>query len=56
LAHEFEGESFAQISASTGVGVNTLLARQRYAVLHLRHRRGDCVGVFVGLGQSVLQL
>ncbi|HXZ07825.1 MAG TPA: RNA polymerase subunit sigma-24, partial [Paraburkholderia sp.] len=25
-------------SAATGVGVNTLLARKRYAVLHLRER------------------
>ena len=38
LAHEIEGLAFAQISARTGVGVNTLLARKRYAVLQLRQR------------------
>jgi RNA polymerase sigma factor (sigma-70 family) len=37
-AHEFEGRSFKEISAETGVNVNTLLARKRYAVLHLRER------------------
>ena len=36
LAHEVEGLSFKEISALTGVGVNTLLSRKRYAVLHLR--------------------
>jgi RNA polymerase sigma factor (sigma-70 family) len=38
VAHEFEGRTFKEISAETGVGVNTLLARKRYAVLHLRKR------------------
>jgi RNA polymerase sigma factor (sigma-70 family) len=38
LAHEFDGSSFKELSAMTGVGVNTLLARKRYAVLHLRER------------------
>jgi len=38
VAHEFEGQSFQEISSATGVGVNTLLARKRYAVLHLRER------------------
>jgi RNA polymerase sigma factor (sigma-70 family) len=38
LAHELEGQSFEQISAETGVTVNTLLSRKRYAVLHLRSR------------------
>lgn len=38
LAHEFEGRSFQEISQATGVNVNTLLARKRYAVLHLRER------------------
>ncbi len=36
IAHEIEGYSFKEIAAQTGVGVNTLLARKRYAVLHLR--------------------
>lgn len=38
LAHEVEGRSFKEISAETGVSVNTLLSRKRYAVLHLRER------------------
>lgn len=38
LAHELEGRSFKDLSAQTGVGINTLLSRKRYAVLHLRAR------------------
>ena len=38
LAHEFEGRSFKEMAEETGVGMNTLLARKRYAVLHLRKR------------------
>ena len=38
IAHEFEGRSFKELSAATGINVNTLLARKRYAVLHLRAR------------------
>lgn len=38
VAHELEGRSFKQIAADTGVNLNTLLARKRYAVLHLRAR------------------
>jgi len=38
LAHEVAGKSFKEISTRTGVKVNTLLARKRYAVLHLRQR------------------
>ena len=38
VAHEIEGKSFKQIAAQTGVNLNTLLARKRYAVLHLRER------------------
>jgi RNA polymerase sigma factor (sigma-70 family) len=37
-AHEFEGRSFKEISDDTGVSINTLLSRKRYAVLHLRER------------------
>jgi RNA polymerase sigma factor (sigma-70 family) len=36
VAHEFDGRSFKELSAETGVSVNTLLSRKRYAVLHLR--------------------
>ncbi len=38
VAHELEGRSFKEISAETGVSVNTLLSRKRYALLHLRER------------------
>jgi RNA polymerase sigma factor (sigma-70 family) len=38
IAHELDGRSFKEIAAESGVGVNTLLARKRYAVLHLRER------------------
>jgi RNA polymerase sigma factor (sigma-70 family) len=38
IAHELEGRSFKELAAQTGVGVNTLLSRKRYAVLHLRRR------------------
>ena len=30
------GQSFKDISAETGLSVNTLLSRKHYAVLHLR--------------------
>jgi len=38
VAHEIEGLSFKEIAARSGVGMNTLLSRKRYAVLHLRER------------------
>jgi RNA polymerase sigma factor (sigma-70 family) len=38
VAHEIEGRSFKEQSAESGVSVNTLLSRKRYAVLHLRRR------------------
>ena len=38
IAHELEGRSFKELSAESGVNVNTLLSRKRYAVLHLRER------------------
>jgi RNA polymerase sigma factor (sigma-70 family) len=38
VAHELEGRSFKELSAESGVSVNTLLSRKRYAVLHLRAR------------------
>jgi len=38
IAHELEGRSFKEMAAETGVSVNTLLSRKRYAVLHLRER------------------
>ena len=38
VAHELEGRSFKQMAAETGVSLNTLLSRKRYAVRHLRER------------------
>jgi RNA polymerase sigma factor (sigma-70 family) len=38
VAHELEGRSFKEIAAESGVNVNTLLSRKRYAVLRLRER------------------
>ena len=38
IAHELEGRSFKDMAAASGVSVNTLLSRKRYAVLHLRER------------------
>ena len=38
VAHELEGKSFRELASETGVAVNTLLSRKRYAVLHLRRR------------------
>jgi RNA polymerase sigma factor (sigma-70 family) len=38
VAHELEGRSFREMAATTGVSVNTLLSRKRYAVRHLRGR------------------
>ena len=38
VAHELEGRSFKAMAEETGVSVNTLLSRKRYAVLRLRER------------------
>lgn len=38
IANEFEDKSFKEISRVTGISVNTLLSRKRYAVLALRTR------------------
>lgn len=38
IAHELDGRSFKELAAESGVALNTLLARKRYAVLHLRAR------------------
>ncbi len=38
IRNEFEGVSFREMAEETGVNINTLLARKRYAVLHLRQR------------------
>lgn len=38
IAHELDGKSFKQIAAESGVALNTLLARKRYAVTFLREQ------------------
>jgi len=38
VAHEMEGRSFKELSEATGISINTLLSRKRYAVLQLRLR------------------
>jgi RNA polymerase sigma factor (sigma-70 family) len=47
IAHEWEGHSFKELAAETGVSVNTLLSRKRYAVQHLRHRLQSIYQEFV---------
>jgi RNA polymerase sigma factor (sigma-70 family) len=47
IAHEIEGRSFKEIAAETGVSVNTLLSRKRYAVVYLRRRLRDIYDEFV---------
>ena len=47
VAHELEGRSFKEMAAESGVSVNTLLSRKRYAVLHLRERLQDIYDEFL---------
>jgi RNA polymerase sigma factor (sigma-70 family) len=47
VAHEVEGRSFAEMAAESGVSVNTLLSRKRYAVLHLRERLREIYDEFL---------
>lgn len=44
LAHEVEGRSFKDMAEESGTSINTLLARKRYAVLHLRSRLRELYG------------
>jgi RNA polymerase sigma factor (sigma-70 family) len=46
VAHELDGRSFKAMAAETGVSVNTLLSRKRYAVLRLRERLQDVYDEF----------
>lgn len=41
IATEFDDMSFKEISKKTGIGVNTLISRKRYAVLALRENLND---------------
>jgi RNA polymerase sigma factor (sigma-70 family) len=38
VAHEIDGKSFKDMAEESGVSINTLLSRKRYAVLYLRER------------------
>lgn len=38
IGHELEGRSFKEMAEESGISVNTMLSRKRYAVLHLRER------------------
>jgi len=51
IAHELEGRSFKELSAESGININTLLARKRYAVLHLRERLQNIYDEFIGPGK-----
>jgi RNA polymerase sigma factor (sigma-70 family) len=46
VAHEFDDMDFKEISEKTGVGVNTLISRKRYAVLALRERLKELYKLF----------
>lgn len=48
IRQEIEGESFRDIAEETGVPLNTLLSRKRYAVLGLRARLQDLYDEFFG--------
>jgi RNA polymerase sigma factor (sigma-70 family) len=47
VAHELEGRSFNEMAEESGVSMNTLLARKRYAVLHLRERLREIYDEFM---------
>ena len=47
VGHELEGRSFKEMAEETGVSVNTLLSRKRYAVLHLREQLRSIYGEFM---------
>jgi RNA polymerase sigma factor (sigma-70 family) len=48
ISHEIEGRSFKELAAESGLSVNTLLSRKRYAVLHLRRRLQAIYDEFTG--------
>jgi RNA polymerase sigma factor (sigma-70 family) len=45
-ANEFEDLSFKEISEKTGIGINTLISRKRYAVLALRENLNELYNLF----------
>ena len=52
IAHEIEGVSFKDLSAASGVPLNTLLARKHSAVLHLRGRLRDIFDEYANGGST----
>jgi len=50
VAHEMDGRSFKQLADETGLSINTLLSRKRYATLHLRQRLQAIYDEFVNEG------
>lgn len=48
VQNELEGRSFREMAEETGVSINTLLSRKRYAVAHLRERLRDLYDDFLG--------
>jgi RNA polymerase sigma factor (sigma-70 family) len=49
VMNEFEDLSFKEISEKTGVGINTLISRKRYAVLELREKLNELYKLFKNL-------
>ena len=47
VAHEMDARSFKQIADETGLSINTLLSRKRYAAVHLRRRLESIYDEFV---------
>jgi RNA polymerase sigma factor (sigma-70 family) len=48
IAHELEGRSFKEIAGETGLNINTLLSRKRYAIAQLRRRLQAIYEEFLG--------
>lgn len=46
IENEFEDLSFKEISERTGIGINTLISRKRYAVLALRKKLNELYKLF----------
>lgn len=51
VEHEIEGRSFKEMAEESGVSINTLLSRKRYAVLRLRERLKDVYDAFREAGE-----
>ena len=52
IAHEIEGRSFKELAAESGLSVNTLLSRKRYAVVHLHRRLRAVYDEFGKMGEG----